>query len=107
MLTLPKPIISPRATEYKIDGVKLRDFFEKEFVKLLDSQIGNVKFEHVCLVKLGEKEEKHEVVERFVVGHSSSRDDEKSILTIGARTPDGCEKLLGAITKFLEKKQSG
>jgi hypothetical protein len=96
------PIGKPQPTEYKVEGFKLKDLFAERFVELLESKVSNVKFEHVCLVKLSADE--REIADRLIIGHAGREEEKSSIITMGARKPDTCEKLLEAISTYLEEK---
>jgi len=98
----------PKPTEYKVDKLKAKDFFDARFVELIKDKIEDAKFEHFCLVILGKKEgeEKESILERLYVGHELREDEANKITTVGASKPDTCELLLDAVKKFIQEKES-
>ena len=99
--------IEPKPSEYKIEGLKVRDFFDERFVKLLEGNIENVKFEHACFVIFGikEGEEKETALERLTIAHDVKEDEIGGITSVGATKSDTCQILLDVVTQFLDEKE--
>jgi hypothetical protein len=101
--------IEAKPSEYKIEGLKVRDFFDDRFVKLLEGDIKNLKFEHTCFTILGKKEgeEKESVVERLAINHEVREDEERGITSIGATKSETCELFLKIVEEFIKEKGIG
>lgn len=98
--------IEPKPSEYKIEGLNVKDFFDDRFVKLLEDRIKDIKFEHVCFTVLGikEGEEKESILERLMIGHDMREDEEKGITSVGATKSDTCEIFLKIVEDFIKEK---
>lgn len=99
--------IEPKPSEYKIEGLKVKDFLNDEFVKLLENKIENIKFEHTCFTILGikEGEEKESIIERLTISHETREDEANKITTIGATKSETCQILLDIIQEYIDKKE--
>ncbi len=99
--------IEPKPSEYKIEGLNVKDFFNERFVQLLEEKIKNIKFEHSCFTILGikEGEEKESIIERLTISHDTREDEANEITTIGASKSETCQMLLDIIQEFIDKKE--
>lgn len=99
--------IEAKPSEYKIQGLKLKDFFDERFVKLLEDRIKNVKFQHSCFTISGIKkgEEKESVLERLIIGHETREDDTNEIITIGSTESETCQILLEVVKEYIKQKE--
>jgi hypothetical protein len=102
------PIQEAEPTEFKVKGLKVKSFFNEDFVRLIEEKLPNIKFEHSCFVILEKKEgeEKESVKERMMIAHDSRKDEAAEILSIGAHTPEIAQTLLEVIKEFFEKQET-
>lgn len=96
-------ISKAKPTGVKIDNLKLAEFFDSEFVGLLEQEIGNVDFQHFCLHILDEKGEKS--IEKMAFAHETPEDKINNITEITSSTPEILNKLLKVADQFIKKKQ--
>ena len=100
--------IKRKASEYKISELMVKDFFNSEFVKLLEEKFDNIKFEHACfnLIGIKEGEEKESVVGRLIIGHDNSKEEKNKIVTVGASTAENCESLMDVIENYIKENNT-
>jgi len=94
----------PKPVTFKVDGVSIKAFFNESFIKMIEENFENVKFEHICIdvMEKSNEDEKERVKDKFIIGHASPQDETKEIITMGTRDPKHTKKLFGVIKKFIE-----
>ena len=102
-MTLEKP----RATDYKIKGAHVKSIFNEKFAQILEAKFPSVKFEHACFNLMEKKEDsdKELVGDKLIIGHMTPEEEKEKIISIGARKPDGCSKLLKVIKEFFSDEE--
>lgn len=91
-------IIKP--VEVRIEGVKLTQFLNEQFVEMLEKNVPNIKFQHICFYIMEEKDGKEKVVEKLFMGHEKPEDENNKILNVNSTYPETLEKLLKVIDGF-------
>lgn len=81
-----------KPVEVRIEGLKIKQFFNKKFVEELEKNIKDIKFQHFCLFVVEKEGEK--IVERIIIGHERRKDEEEEITNIGSTSPGILQKLL-------------
>ena len=102
------PLGEPKTTEIKLDGLKVRDFFDKDFIELVEEKFENLKFEHFCLIITEEKEDEEVEIrlkERLSIGHETAEDEKKSILEVHSSDANSLQELHTAIKEYYRKRE--
>ena len=101
------PIGKPKPTEYVIDNLKLKIFFDEKFVELLEKKIKNVKFSLVFLniVEKKEMEQQETTPTRLFLGHETKEAERDGITTVGASKSGICDAFLEVIQEFVKEKE--
>ena len=94
----------PRPITFKVDGISIRKFFNEKFVEILEKEFKTIKFEHLCINVMEKEDEIDKVKDKFIIGHTSPKDEIKEIITMGTRTPEHSKTLFELIKKFIEEK---
>jgi hypothetical protein len=99
--------IEVKPSEYKIEGLNVKEFFDERFIKLLEERIENIRYLHSCFAIYGikEGEEKESMIERIVIGHETKEDESYEITTIGSTKSETCQILLEVVKEYLKQKE--
>lgn len=90
------------AVQMRIKGLRTIDFFDDEFIGMLEKKFPNIKFQHFCMYLMDEEDKKTK--ERLAVAHSNISDEKKQIMNVDADKPDSLKKIMEVIEEYADKK---
>ena len=94
--------IKTEATQVKIKGLKVVDFFDDEFIGMIEKRFPNLKFQHFCMNIIDEEE--NIVEERFTIAHNSLNDEKIQDMVVDSDNPNSLNKLIKVIDDFVTKR---
>ena len=63
-----------KPSEVQLDGLKVTEFFDRDFINIIESTIEGAKFQHFCIYVTEEKEDgEHKITERYIMVWMFSR----------------------------------
>jgi hypothetical protein len=93
---MPK-VKQPMPIEVEVPNLLVSEFFDKRFVKMLEQEFKDAKFEHFCFYVKGPKSTKKEIGERVSIGHVSEKHEGKKLTNIHTSKPETLEKILKVV----------
>ena len=94
--------IKSKPTQIKIDGLRVVDFFDNEFIGIIEKRFPSLKFQHFCMYLCYGEEKKFS--ENLTIAHAKPINEENQELIVDADEPDSLIKILKAIEEFVDKK---
>ncbi|MCJ2563759.1 MAG: hypothetical protein LN417_06695 [Candidatus Thermoplasmatota archaeon] len=87
----------------KVEGLKISEFFNKDFVQKIREKMGEAKFTHFCIIleKESDNEKDEKEYELVHLTHNSPKEFDEKILTIRTDKPETFEALYDVVKDFV------
>ena len=92
-----RKVKEPMPIEVEVPNLLVSEFFDKRFVKMLEQEFKNAKFEHFCFYVKGQRSGKKDRGERVSIGHISEKHEGKKLTNIHTSKPETLQKILKVV----------
>lgn len=92
--------------QVKVENLEVKQFFDRQFVEILEKEIEGISFQHFCfsIAKKKEEEEEMEIEENMAIIHKNIKAEMDKVAVLDADKPETLEKLLKVVKQFVERR---